>query len=201
MTWEELKADCLTCQKCDLCETRTNVVFGDGVADAEVLFIGEGPGQNEDEQGLPFVGRSGALLDTYLRTIDLDRKKNIFIANTVKCRPPQNRDPRPEERAACLPWLREQFRLLQPKIVVCLGRIAAQQIIRPDYSVTREHGQFEEKDGVLFMGTFHPAALLRNPNNKPVAFEDFVALRGKIREVCTHTYTDAPQAEAAAKEI
>ncbi len=201
MTWEELKADCLTCQKCDLCETRTNVVFGDGVANAEVLFIGEGPGQNEDEQGLPFVGRSGALLDTYLRTIDLDRKKNIFIANTVKCRPPQNRDPRPEERAACLPWLREQFRLLQPKIVVCLGRIASQQIIRPDYSVTREHGQFEEKDGVLFMGTFHPAALLRNPNNKPVAFEDFVALRGKIREVCTHTYTDAPQAEAAAKEI
>ncbi len=199
MTWEELKADCLTCQKCGLCETRTNVVFGDGVADAEVLFIGEGPGQNEDEQGLPFVGRSGALLDTYLRTIDLDRKKNIFIANTVKCRPPQNRDPRPEERAACLPWLREQFRLLQPKIVVCLGRIAAQQIIRPDYSVTREHGQFEEKDGVLFMGTFHPAALLRNPNNKPVAFEDFVALRSKIHEVCAHTYPAAPQAETAAE--
>lgn len=201
LTWEELKAECLACQKCGLCETRTNVVFGDGVADAEVLFIGEGPGQNEDEQGLPFVGRSGALLDTYLRTIDLDRKKNIFIANTVKCRPPQNRDPRPEERAACLPWLREQFRLLQPKIVVCLGRIASQQIIRPDYSVTREHGQFEEKDGVLFMGTFHPAALLRNPNNKPVAFEDFVALRSKIHEVCTHTYTDAPQAETTAKEI
>ena len=199
MTWEELKADCLTCQKCDLCETRTNVVFGDGVANAEVLFIGEGPGQNEDEQGLPFVGRSGALLDTYLRTIDLDRKKNIFIANTVKCRPPQNRDPRPEERAACLPWLREQFRLLQPKIVVCLGRIAAQQIIRPDYSVTREHGQFEEKDGVLFMGTFHPAALLRNPNNKPVAFEDFVSLRSKIHEVCAHTYPTAPQAETAAE--
>ena len=199
MTWEELKAECLTCQKCGLCEARTNVVFGDGVANAEVLLIGEGPGQNEDEQGLPFVGRSGALLDTYLRAIDLDRTKNIFIANTVKCRPPQNRDPRPEERAACLPWLREQFRLLQPKIVVCLGRIAAQQIIRPDYSVTREHGQFEEKDGVLFMGTFHPAALLRNPNNKPVAFEDFVALRNKIREVCTHTYTTAPQAEAAAE--
>jgi len=201
LTWEELKSECLACQKCGLCETRTNVVFGDGVSDAEVLFIGEGPGQNEDEQGLPFVGRSGALLDTYLRTIDLDRKKNIFIANTVKCRPPQNRDPRPEERAACLPWLREQFRLLQPKIVVCLGRIASQQIIRPDYSVTREHGQFEEKDGVLFMGTFHPAALLRNPNNKPVAFEDFVALRSKIHEVCTHTYADAPQAETAAEEI
>ena len=106
----------------------------------------------------------------------------------VKCRPPKNRDPLPEERAACLPWLREQFRLLRPKIVVCLGRIAAQQMIRPDFSVTREHGQFFDKDGVLFMGTFHPAALLRNPNNKPVAFEDFVALREKIREICTHTY-------------
>ena len=188
MTWEELKSDCLTCTKCDLCETRANVVFGDGVADAEVLFIGEGPGQNEDEQGLPFVGRSGALLDTFLRTIDLDRKKNIFITNTVKCRPPQNRDPLPDERAACLPWLRGQFRMMKPKIVVCLGRIAAQQIIRPDYSVTREHGQFTEKDGVLFMGTFHPAALLRSPGNKPIAFEDFAALRDKIREVCDHTY-------------
>ena len=188
MTWEELKGQCLTCTGCGLCETRTNVVFGDGVSDAEVLFVGEGPGQNEDEQGLPFVGRSGALLDSYLHAVDLDRKENVFIANIVKCRPPKNRDPLPEERAACLPWLREQFRLLRPKIVICLGRIAAQQMIRPDFSVTREHGQFFDKDGVLFMGTFHPAALLRNPNNKPVAFEDCVALREKIREICTHTY-------------
>ena len=135
MTWEELKGQCLTCTGCGLCETRTNVVFGDGVSDAEVLFVGEGPGQNEDEQGLPFVGRSGALLDSYLHAVDLDRKENVFIANIVKCRPPKNRDPLPEERAACLPWLREQFRLLRPKIVVCLGRIAAQQMIRPDFSV------------------------------------------------------------------
>lgn len=188
MDFETLRQECLTCTRCPLSETRTNVVFGTGAENAEVLFIGEAPGQNEDEQGLPFVGRSGALLDSYLRTIGLDREKNIYIANTIKCRPPQNRDPQPAEREACLPWLREQFRLLRPKIIVCLGRIAAQQIIRPDFQVTKEHGQFIEKDGVLFMATFHPAALLRNPNNKPIAFEDFAALREKIKEVCEHTY-------------
>lgn len=188
MKLDELKQTCLGCEKCELCKTRKNVVFGTGVANAEVLFIGEAPGANEDEQGLPFVGRSGALLDSYLHTIGLDREKNIYIANTIKCRPPQNRDPLPGEREACLPWLREQFKLLEPKIVVCLGRIAAQQIIRPDFQVTKEHGVFIDKGGILFMGTFHPAALLRNPNNKPIAFEDFAALRDKIAEVCTHTF-------------
>ena len=164
MDWETLKADCLACSRCELCKTRTNVVFGQGVPDAEVLFVGEGPGQSEDEQGLPFVGRSGQLLDKYLFAIDLDREKNCYIANIVKCR------------------------LLRPKIVVCLGRIAAQRMIRSDFSVTKEHGQFMEKNGILFMGTFHPAALLRGPQNKPNAFADFVALRDKIHEVCEHTY-------------
>ena len=120
--------------------------------------------------------------------IDLDREKNCYIANIVKCRPPQNRDPLPAESEACMPWLREQFRLLRPKIVVCLGRIAAQRMIRSDFSVTKEHGQFIERNGILFMGTFHPAALLRGPQNKPNAFADFVALRDKIHEVCEHTY-------------
>ena len=189
MDLDQLRAGCLGCQKCGLSATRTNVVFGTGVADAEVMFIGEGPGQQEDEQGLPFVGRSGQLLDRYLEAIGLFRDKNIFIGNIVKCRPPQNRDPLPEERQACLPWLREQFRLIQPKIVVCLGRIAAQQIIRPDFSVTKEHGQWTQKSGVWFTATLHPAALLRNPRHKPDAFEDYVAIRQKIREVCTHTYT------------
>ena len=159
MDWETLKADCLACSRCELCKTRTNVVFGQGVPDAEVLFA-----------------------------IDLDREKNCYIANIVKCRPPQNRDPLPAESEACMPWLREQFRLLRPKIVVCLGRIAAQRMIRSDFSVTKEHGQFMEKNGILFMGTFHPAALLRGPQNKPNAFADFVALRDKIHEVCEHTY-------------
>ena len=134
MDWETLKADCLACSRCELCKTRTNVVFGQGVPDAEVLFVGEGPGQSEDEQGLPFVGCSGQLLDKYLFAIDLDREKNCYIANIVKCRPPQNRDPLPAESEACMPWLREQFRLLRPKIVVCLGRIAAQRMIRSDFS-------------------------------------------------------------------
>ena len=131
MDWDTLKAECLACRRCELCTDRTHVVFGQGVPDAEVLFVGEGPGQSEDEQGLPFVGRSGQLLDKYLFAIDLDRKKNCYIANIVKCRPPQNRDPLPAESEACMPWLREQFRLLRPKIVVCLGRIAAQRLWAP----------------------------------------------------------------------
>ena len=188
MDISELQADCLQCRRCPLCAERRHVVFGQGVPNAEVLFIGEGPGAQEDEQGLPFVGRSGQLLDHYLEAIDLSRETNVYIANIVKCRPPQNRDPLPEESQACMPWLRQQFQCIRPKIVVCLGRVAAQRMIRTDFSVTKEHGTFIEKNGVYFMGTFHPAALLRQPQNKPEAFADFVALRDKINEVCEHTY-------------
>lgn len=187
-TMAELQTACLACRRCPLCETRRNVVFGQGVPDAEVMFVGEGPGATEDEQGLPFVGKSGQLLDHYLYAIDLDRNKNVFIANIVKCRPPMNRDPLPAESEACMPWLREQFALLRPKIVVCLGRVAAQQLIDPGFSVTKDHGRFIEKQGTLFMATLHPAALLRSPGSKVSAFEDFAALREKISEVCTHTY-------------
>ncbi len=188
MDFDTLRARCLACTSCPLCRTRHSVVFGQGAEDAEVLFVGEGPGQSEDEQGLPFVGRSGRLLDKYLFAIDLDRERNCYIANIVKCRPPQNRDPLPDECEACMPWLRAQFRLLRPRIVVCLGRVAAQRMIRPDFSVMREHGVFIDKGGVAFMGTFHPAALLRQPQNKPEAFADFAALRDKIGAVCEHTY-------------
>ena len=186
-TWEALEHDCKNCRECSLWETRTNVVFGVGNQNAEVLFIGEGPGANEDAQGVPFVGRAGHLLDDMLEIIGLKRD-DVYIANIVKCRPPQNRDPQPAESEACMPWLREQFRLLKPKIVVCLGRIAAQRMIRKDFSVTKEHGQLYEKGGILFMGTFHPAALLRSPQNKPAAFADFTALRDNIETVCKHTY-------------
>lgn len=186
-TWETLREQCLQCTACGLAETRTHVVFGDGAQDAEILLVGEGPGQHEDEQGVPFVGRAGQLLDDMLEIIGLDRTK-VYVANIVKCRPPQNRDPLPTESEACMPWLREQFKLLQPKIVVCLGRIASQRMIRTDFSVTKEHGTFVQKNGVWFMGTFHPAALLRQAQNKPAAFADFVALREKIHEVCGHTY-------------
>ena len=185
--WEQLRQRCLACRACSLAQERTQVVFGVGDPAAEVLLVGEAPGANEDKQGEPFVGRAGKLLDDMLQMIGLSRER-IYITNSVKCRPPQNRDPLPAESEACMPWLREQFRLLRPKIVVCLGRIAAQRMIRSDFSVTKEHGQFIEKNGILFMGTFHPAALLRGPQNKPNAFADFVALRDKIHEVCEHTY-------------
>lgn len=181
--FEELTQNCLNCRKCGLCETRTNVVVGVGNPRSGILFIGEGPGENEDLQGEPFVGRGGQLLDKMLAAVDLDRKKNIYIANIVKCRPPKNRDPLPEEQEACIEWLRNQVALIRPKIIVCLGRISAMRIIKPDIKITKEHGQFFEKNGVLMMATLHPAALLRNPNQKPAAFEDFLKLREKIDEL------------------
>ena len=178
-----LKSDCLLCRSCPLESTRTNVVFGVGNENADIMFVGEGPGENEDLQGEPFVGKAGQLLDKYLAVIDLDRKKNIYIANIVKCRPPKNRDPLPEEQEACIPWLRAQTRLIKPKIIVCLGRIAAQRLIDPEFRVTKQHGQFIKKGSILFMGTFHPAALLRNEAQKPDALSDFLALREKIAEL------------------
>lgn len=188
MELQALQQECLACRRCGLCETRRSVVFGQGAAHAEVMLVGEGPGANEDEQGLPFVGKSGQLLDHYVEAVDLSRDKNVYIANIVKCRPPQNRDPLPEESAACMPWLRQQFQMIRPKIVVCLGRVAAQRMLDPGFSISRDHGKFFDKQGTLFMATYHPAALLRYPDNKPAVFGDFVALRQKITEVCEHTY-------------
>lgn len=194
--FEELRENCLNCRRCGLCETRTNVVVGVGNPRSKVMFIGEGPGENEDLQGEPFVGRGGQLLDKMLAAVDLDRKTNVYIANIVKCRPPKNRDPLPEEQEACIGWLRNQVALIRPKIIVCLGRIAAMCIIKPDMKITREHGQFFEKNGTLMMATLHPAALLRNPNQKPAAFEDFLKLREKIDELrldVAKTYDNAPE--------
>ena len=190
-SFEELEKNCKACEKCQLCKTRHNVVFGVGNKNAEVLFIGEGPGENEDLQGEPFVGRGGQLLDKMLNAVDLDRRKNIYITNIVKCRPPQNRDPLQEEQDACIDWLRNQVALIRPKIIVCLGRVAAMKIIRPDIKITKEHGIFFERNGVLLMATLHPAALLRNPTNKPEAFNDFLKLREKIKEVCGEVFFNA----------
>lgn len=186
--WNDLKNACMGCEKCELCKTRTNLVFGVGNENAEVMFIGEGPGENEDLQGEPFVGRGGKLLDKMLDAVDLDRHKNIYIANMVKCRPPHNRDPKPEEQDMCINWLRNQVKLMRPKIIVCLGRISGMRVIKPDLKITREHGIFFEKNGVLMMAMLHPAAVLRDPRKKPEAFDDFLKLREKIKEVCTHTY-------------
>lgn len=187
MDWETLKNECGGCRKCALCETRTNVVFGAGNENAEVMFIGEGPGENEDLQGLPFVGRGGKLLDDMLSLIDLNRE-NIYIANMVKCRPPKNRDPLETEKEACLPWLRAQTQLISPKIIVCLGRVAASSLIRTDFKISVEHGQWTEKGGVKMMALYHPAALLRDPRRRPETFDDLKELQSMIRQICDHTY-------------
>lgn len=186
--FEELRKNCSECRKCELCSTRHNVVVGVGNENADVMFVGEGPGENEDLQGEPFVGRAGQLLDKMLTAVDLSRQKNIYIANIVKCRPPHNRDPKPEEQELCIDWLRRQVSLIRPKIIVCLGRISGQKLIKPDLRITREHGIFFKKGNTLMMATYHPAALLRNPAQKPDAFADFLKLREKIKEVCPETY-------------
>ena len=189
MDMDTLKAECLACTRCELCATRTNVVFGQGVPDAEVLFVGEGPGQSEDEQGLPFVGRSGQLLDKYLFAIDLDRKKNCYIANIVKCRPPKNRDPLNTEQDACIGYLRAQTALLRPKIIVCLGRIAAMRIIDKDFRITRQHGQWFHRAGVAMTAIYHPSAVLRDPLKGPDTFVDLKSIQAKVKELCPDSLT------------
>lgn len=176
---DELKETCMSCRACGLCAERTHVVFGVGDEHSRLLFIGEGPGENEDLQGEPFVGRAGKLLDKLLITIGLDRSK-VYIANMVKCRPPRNRDPLPEEQDACIGYLREQVRLIHPQLIVCLGRIAAQRIISPDFKVTKQHGQWIERKGTYLMGTFHPAAILRNQGQMPDALQDFLSIQDML---------------------
>ena len=188
LNWEALERTCMACQRCALADTRHNVVFGVGPRDAEVMCIGEGPWENEDLQGEPFVGRAGKLLDDMLELIDLDRKTNVYIANIVKCRPPQNRDPLNTEQDACIGYLRNQVALIRPKIIVCLGRVAAIRLIREDFKITREHGQWFEKAGVQMTALYHPAAILRDPSKRPDTFQDLKSLQAKIREVCVRTY-------------
>ena len=179
-SWEKLKRACGGCTRCGLCETRHNLVFGVGKEDAILMLVGEGPGEQEDRKGEPFVGPAGQLLDTMLELIDLDRSK-VYIANVVKCRPPHNRDPQAEEIAACGEWLQRQIALVRPQIVVCLGRIAAKALIDPDFRITREHGQWFEKDGVKMMAIYHPSALLRDVSKRPETFADLRELRRVLR--------------------
>ncbi len=184
--WETLEAACLQCRGCALEQTRAHVVFGDGATDAEILLVGEGPGQHEDEQGLPFVGKAGQLLDDMLEIIHLDRSK-VYVTNIVKCRPPQNRDPLNVEQDACIGWLRKQTELLRPKIIVCLGRIAAKAIIKDDFRITAEHGQWFQRGGVQMTAIYHPSALLRDVSKRPETFQDLKSIQAKIRELCVHT--------------
>lgn len=179
---ELLQQQCLACTACPLCRTRNSVVFGVGPVSSDIVFVGEGPGQQEDLQGEPFVGPAGQLLDRMLSIIDLSRK-NCYITNIVKCRPPMNRDPMQTEQDACIGYLERQLALLQPKIVVCLGRIAAMRLIHPEYRITRDHGHWTEKNGVLYTALYHPSALLRDVSKRPDTFADLLALREKYREL------------------
>ena len=182
MDWESLERACKTCTRCGLCDTRTNVVFGVGRKNADVMFVGEGPGEQEDLQGEPFVGPAGKLLDDMISIIDLDRS-NCYIGNIVKCRPPHNRDPLETEQDACIGYLRNQVALIRPKIIVCLGRVAAKRVIDPEYRITRQHGTWVQKGGVWMTAIYHPSALLRDVSKRPETFDDLLSIRDKITEV------------------
>ena len=182
-SWENLERICQGCTGCGLCETRHNVVFGVGNRNADVLFVGEGPGEQEDLQGEPFVGPAGKLLDDMLSILDLDRNTNCYIANIVKCRPPRNRDPLETEQEACIGYLRNQVALIKPKIIVCLGRIAAKKLIDGDFRITRQHGQWFKRGDFWMMATYHPSALLRDVSKRPEAFDDLMSLREKMKEL------------------
>ena len=184
--WDTLYQACMNCRNCDLADTRHNVVFGEGARDAEVMFIGEGPGEQEDLTGRPFVGRAGQLLDDMLTMIDLNRE-NVFIGNMVKCRPPGNRDPLNIEQEACIGYLRNQVALIRPKIIICLGRIAAKAIIQENFKITEQHGQWFQRGGVQMTAIYHPSALLRDEGKRPETFVDLKKIQAKIREICTHT--------------
>ena len=181
--WKTLQESCQRCTRCDLCHTRTNVVFGVGPRSTDVMFVGEGPGEQEDLKGEPFVGPAGKLLDDMLSIIDLSRQENCYIANIVKCRPPQNRDPLETEQDACIGYLQEQIALVRPKILVCLGRIAAQRLIDPEYRITRQHGTWIQKDGIWMTAIYHPSALLRDVSKRPETFSDLLSIRSKLQEL------------------
>ena len=191
VTWEELEALCQRCQNCPLGETRTKLVFGVGNRQADVMLIGEGPGEQEDLQGEPFVGPAGKLLDLMLSVVDLSRER-VYIANIVKCRPPRNRDPLNIEQEACIGYLRAQTALVRPKIIVCLGRIAAQRSIDRNFRITKQHGQWSERAGVQMTAIYHPSALLRDPLKRPETFVDLKSIQAKIKEICPDTLLPHP---------
>lgn len=175
--WAQLEAAVSNCTSCKLCERRTNTVFGVGDREAEWMLIGEAPGEQEDKQGEPFVGQAGKLLDSMLRSIGLSREKGVFIANVLKCRPPGNRDPEPDEAAMCDPYLKRQIALVKPRIIVVLGRIAAQNLLQTQTPVGKLRGKVHEVEGVPVVVTYHPAYLLRTLTDKARAWEDLCLAR------------------------
>lgn len=179
MNWEELENACRDCRKCPLGDTRTNLVFGTGNKNARLMFIGEAPGEKEDLSGIPFVGAAGKLLDRFLEAVDIPRE-DVYIANILKCRPPKNRDPLPAEEDACIGWLREQVRLIHPDVIVCLGRISAMRLIKPDFKITKEHGVWFERGGWKMCAVYHPSALLRDPKKKEDMLVDMKMIKAEL---------------------
>ncbi len=180
--WARLEAEVASCRRCGLCETRKNVVIGDGDRAASLLFVGEAPGGREDETGVPFVGEAGELFNLYLEAVGIERSE-VYICNILKCRPPRNRDPQPPEEDACIAFLREQVRLVDPKIICCLGRVAASRLIHPEFKITREHGQYEQKGKFLLTAVYHPALLLRDGSRREEMLRDMKELKRRYDEM------------------
>ena len=181
MSLEELQKVCGSCTKCELHKTRTNCVFGVGNPNAKLMFVGEAPGEKEDLSGTPFVGAAGKLLDKYLAAVGIDRE-DVYIANILKCRPPKNRDPLPAEEDACMDYLRQQVKLIRPRIIACLGRISAKRLIKEDFKITEEHGQWFERGDYTMCAVYHPAALLRDPRKKEAMLLDMQRIKEKLSE-------------------
>lgn len=181
MSLEELQKVCGACAKCELHKTRTNCVFGVGNPNAKLMFVGEAPGEKEDLSGTPFVGAAGKLLDKYLAAVGIDRE-DVYIANILKCRPPKNRDPLPAEEDACMDYLRQQVKLIRPRIIACLGRISAKRLIKEDFKITEEHGQWFERGDYTMCAVYHPAALLRDPRKKEAMLLDMQRIKEKLSE-------------------
>ena len=178
-TWEELEKSINNCQKCKLCKTRQNIVFGTGNKNADIMFIGEGPGADEDRLGEPFVGRAGKLMDLAFEIVEIKRE-DVYIANIVKCRPPQNRNPEDDEAKSCMDYLRNQVILVKPKIIVLLGSVALKNILGKEYGITQARGKWIEKKGIMYMPTWHPAALLRDENKKADFINDLFLVKEYI---------------------
>lgn len=180
-TWEKLEEGISNCTKCKLCKNRTNIVLGVGNKNTDVMFIGEGPGADEDREGIPFVGKAGKLMDQALIGLGIKREK-LYIANIVKCRPPGNRNPEEDEATACMDYLRSQVMLIKPKIIVLLGSVALKNILGEEYGITAARGKWIEKKGIMYMPTWHPAALLRDESKKIEFWNDLKEVRSQMSE-------------------
>jgi len=182
MTWDELERACANCSACPLAKMRTNIVIGCGNRNADIMFVGEAPGADEDREGIPFVGAAGKHLNKFLAALGIDRE-DVYIANILKCRPPNNRDPYPEEQDVCIKYLREQVKLVRPKIIVCLGRIAAMRLIDPEFRITKMHGKFFKRGDFHICAVYHPSALLRDPLKNEDMYKDLKAVKEKLSEL------------------